>query len=218
MSSTLQEPALLQLLLPKPQGGAGLGKPLDVYADNLVFPRGCTPPGAPGSQHHCLFYDRARGCPHRTALPVEHHVYTSTGSYSSFISKISSVLSLNNFFPCLLPCQVFISLHIKKTSSSLSFFLLLQWVYTFLYCFFHRPHIHSPGDCMSSNICPGLRCSTETLHYAWYLVWPLASLCLPVLTGWHVSNLPRCIHLLSQTRWNGKFLITFSCNQNQFLS
>ena len=114
MSSTLQEPALLQLLLPKPRCSAGLGKPLDVYADNLVFPRGCTPPGAPGSQHHCLFYDRTRGCPHHTALPVEHHIYTSTGSYSSFISKISSVLSLNNFFPCLLPCQVFISLHIKK--------------------------------------------------------------------------------------------------------
>lgn len=40
MSSNLQEPALLQLLLPKPQASAGLGKPLDVYTDNLVFPRG----------------------------------------------------------------------------------------------------------------------------------------------------------------------------------
>lgn len=47
---------------------------------------------------------------------------------------------------------------------------------------------------MSSNICPGLRCSTKTLHSVWSFVWPLASLCLHAHpTGWHVSNLPRCI-------------------------
>lgn len=34
-------------------------------------------------------------------------------------------------------------------------------------CFLHRPHIWSLCDCMSPNICPALRCSTETLHYVW---------------------------------------------------
>lgn len=63
MSNTLQEPALLQLLLPKPQGGAGLGRTLNAYADNLVSPRGCPPTGALGSQHHCLPMTQAGAAP-----------------------------------------------------------------------------------------------------------------------------------------------------------
>lgn len=82
MSRTPQEPALLQLLLPKPQGSAGLGKTLNVYTGNPVIPRGCTPPGALDSQHHCFFCGGVRGCSHYTALPMEHHIFVSTGSYS----------------------------------------------------------------------------------------------------------------------------------------
>lgn len=124
------------------------------------------------------------------ALLIEQPFYTSTGSYSLFISKISHVLSLNNFLPSLSSLEVFrwknifklillptspVILHLLSFLLSQASCPLCLWLYELKHC-------------------PGLICSIENLHYAWCLVWPLASLHHPVLpTGWHMSNLPRCI-------------------------
>ena len=173
--------------------------------------RDCTPPDAPGSQHHCLSYDRASGCPHHTALPVEHHIYTYTQSYSLLICKISSAHCLSNFFPCLLSFQVFKFLQIKKIFSVSSSFQLPQWVSTFPLCFLHRPYIRSSGTCMSWNI----HRNTSLRMTPCLASGKLMSSCS---SYWVARVKPPKMHLLSWTRWTCKFLITFSCNQNQFLS
>lgn len=88
VSSSLQKPALLQLLLPKPEG-----KTLNPYAVYLGILRVRTPSRCTWKSASSSFSDWARGCPHQMGLPVEQHFYISP-----YIST-STYLQAHN--PCL---------------------------------------------------------------------------------------------------------------------
>lgn len=153
-----------------------------------------------------------RHCPHHTALPVQDHIYTPTGSYSLFISIICSAISLANFFP--LPV-VFPG---HSTSSNKKIILNLVLLPTPPVSL-HLPSASFTDLTSDLSVTVWAQTSAQLLdallrHFIMYVprLCPVSGKLTSSCSFYWMAHAK--VHLLSWSRWNCKFLTTFSCNQN----